>query len=217
MRWLANIFGVSKSKRLVVLKQIQEKFSVFQSLLDRHNHVLKLISRLEEKQQNREISGIHSVWDDVVQIQEGVRETIDRMIELGGDSYLQLRVRLASIMEEIEGLVPPSRPVVKDDFIFPFNSLDRGRAASVGTKNANLGEIRSIIGLPVPDGFAISAWAYLHFIETNQLQDRIRALLANVRIRRYEDLETVSDDIREMVNFRSVPEDLRTAQEICRP
>lgn len=210
MTWLRTILGRSKAQRLAVLEQVQAKFAVFQALLDRHNQVLKIVSRVEEKHQRRDMSSLQTLWDDLVQIEEGVQDIIERMIELGGQSYTPLRARFASILHDIESHLPAIEPVVKDDFVIPFSQLDRCRAASVGSKNAHLGEMKSI-GVPVPDGFAISAWAYVHFVETNRMHDRIAKLLENIRIRRYEDLEIISEDIREMVHLRSVPEDLAAA------
>ncbi|GAB4348788.1 MAG: PEP/pyruvate-binding domain-containing protein [Candidatus Abyssubacteria bacterium] len=210
MRLLDNIFKKSKEARLAKVRRIQEKFSIFQALLERHNEALKLISRLEEKQQGGQLNGVYSLWDDFVQIQEGVREVVERMIDLGGEPYIPLRSRLQQIVKEVENCLPDIGSVTKDDYIVPFGRLSRDRALSVGPKAANLGEMKSL-GLPVPDGFAISAWAYQHFIDANNLQERVNKLLAQVRIRRYEDLKIVSEDIREMVNFRSVPEDLANA------
>ena len=49
MGLLKKIFGKSKAERLAVLGRIQERFSVFKDLLDRHNQSLRMISQLEEK------------------------------------------------------------------------------------------------------------------------------------------------------------------------
>ncbi len=211
MNLFKNIFGKAREKRLSVLRDIQEKFSVFQELLESHNKALRVMSQLEERHQKGRLEGFHSAWEDFVRIQEGVRETIERMIKLGGEKYLPLRDRFVSIMKEIEGLLPGGRPTLKDDYVIPFSDLDKSRTASVGSKAANLGEMKSRLGLPVPDGFAISAWAYEHFIDSNQLHERIKSLLADVRIRQYEDLEVVGADIRELVEFRDVPPDVADA------
>jgi pyruvate,water dikinase len=211
MSLFKKFFGKTKEKRLSILKDVQEKFSLFQEILESHNQALRVMSQLEERHQKGRLEGFHSVWEYFVRIQEGVRVTIERMIKLGGDEYLPLRDRFIAIMKDIEGLLPGGRPTLKDDYVIPFSSLDKTRIASVGSKAANLGELKSKLGLPVPDGFAISAWAYEHFIDTNQLHERIKSLLADVRIRGYEDLEVVGDDIRELVEFRSVPADLADA------
>lgn len=197
--------------RLQILKEIQEKFSLFRALLDEHNHVLKNISRLEEKLQNRRQIVIQSLRGEFAEIQDGVGEIIDKMIELGGSKYATLQVQFAMIVRELESQFPKINPPEKDDFIIPFAGLGKERAFSVGAKNANLGEMKSRIGLPVPDGFAISAWAYKYFLDVNLLQDKIARLLSQIRIRRYRDLEIVSEEMQELVTTRSVPEDLANA------
>jgi pyruvate,water dikinase len=206
-----KIFGKARAKRAAILRNLQEKFSVFQELLENHNKALRVISQLEERHQKGRLEGFHAVWEDFVRIQEQVRETIERMIQLGGRQYDPLRDGFATIVRQIEGLLPGGRPAPEDDYVIPFSSLDRTRTFSVGSKAANLGEIKSKLGLPVPDGFAISAWAYEHFLKVNQLHERIKSLLTDVRIRRYEDLEIVGGDIRELVEFRDVPQDLAEA------
>jgi len=46
--------------------------------------------------------------------------------------------------------------------------------SSVGGKNANLGEIKNRLNLPVPEGFCISAYAFKRFIDYNELRDKIK-------------------------------------------
>jgi pyruvate,water dikinase len=212
MGWLGNFFGGgSKAKREATLKEVREKFSLFRGLLDRHNQILKRISALEEKHQNHQLAGISDLWDEFILIREGVSDLVARMIELGGEDYLPLRGRLEAVSKQVENLLPEIKPAPQDEFIIPFSGLGKERAASVGDKSANLGEMKSRLGLPVPDGFAISAWAYRHFIDVHNLQQRISRLLKDVRIRKYEDLEVVSEEIQELVNLRPVPEDLAEA------
>ncbi|MBI4719652.1 MAG: hypothetical protein HY770_00115 [Chitinivibrionia bacterium] len=184
---------------------------MFRNLLNSHNNSLKLISQLEEKTQDGQVGSPFSLWGDFVKIRESVNETVEYMIELGGDAYIPLRSRLSSISEEVEKLLPIGRPIVEDDYTIQFQGLSMERAFSVGTKSANLGELKSGLDLPVPDGFAISAWAYQRFLDANQLKEKINGLLKDVRIRHYHDLEIMSEDIREAVTRRPVPDDLSRA------
>ncbi len=64
----------------------------------------------------------------------------------------------------------------------------------VGAKMANLGEIRNRIGLRVPDGFAITAAAAKHFMESSHVQDEINRRLKTLDIDDLEALYTVSSD-----------------------
>ena len=212
MGWISRVLGGSAGRRRQELLQVvQRRFSVFRNLLNSHNSSLKLISHLEEKHQDGQISSPFYLWSDFVKIQDAVKETVERMIELGGEKYTPLRNRVSSISKEVERLLPIGRPISKDDYTIQFHSLSRERAFSVGTKNANLGELKSGLGLPVPEGFAISAWAYQRFLDANQLNEKIIRLLKGVQIRQYHDLETMSEEIQEAVTRKPVPDDLAHA------
>jgi len=211
MNWLKRFLTRAQTERQAALQHAREQFSQFRKLLDYHYQVLGRLSSLEANHQKGLLNDIDAVWDDFVLLQQQVSELIDGMVKLGGARYDPLRTQLGVIVQGVEQFLPAYRAVQPDDFTVSLTEVGKDRAHSVGTKNANLGEMKSRLGLPVPDGFAISAWAYRHFVETNRLQERIDRLLANVQISQYSDLVLISEDIREMVNFRSVPEDLADA------
>ena len=63
----------------------------------------------------------------------------------------------------------------------PFKNIGKADGAEVGGKNASLGEMYNQLakkGIRIPDGFATIADAYWHFIDENQLRDRLKDLLA---------------------------------------
>jgi pyruvate,water dikinase len=133
------------------------------------------------------------------------------MIALGGTQYEGLRERYAAIHAEIGELSSEKHPIRRDNYTIPFEALSRELAYSVGSKNAQLGELKSRLGLPVPDGFAISAWAYKRFVSANDLQARITEYIKSVDIKSYEDLARVSGAIQAMVAGGLVPADLAEA------
>jgi len=59
--------------------------------------------------------------------------------------------------------------------VIDFEALNAGMSEVVGEKNANLGEVKNRVGLPVPSGFAISTHAYKVFLDHNHLAARIMA------------------------------------------
>ncbi|HXX69350.1 MAG TPA: phosphoenolpyruvate synthase [Polyangiaceae bacterium] len=82
---------------------------------------------------------------------------------------------------------------------------------AVGGKNASLGELlRSLspVGVRVPDGFAVTANGYRHFVEANGLNDFIAETLRGIRPGDVDDLVLRSDRIREMMIRAPVPADL---------
>lgn len=81
----------------------------------------------------------------------------------------------------------------------------------VGGKGANLGEMYNL-GIPVPNGYCVTAEAYFRFIESNKLKPRIKAILDATDVDDSEQLAQASASIRKLVRTSPVPEDM--AQEI---
>jgi pyruvate,water dikinase len=211
MRWPPWSSARAKPRDEGLLRSVQQRFASFLSLLDANNRVLKLLSELEEKAHGEQLYDLSFIRRTVSEIREGVGEIIDVMISLGGSDYEPLRERFARIDTEVEIALTGAHPVVPGDYTIRFGELTREQAARVGNKNAQLGELRSKLGLRVPDGFAISAWAYRHFIGANDLQGRIDDALAAVDVKRYAELVRVSETIQEMIVSSKVPDDLAVA------
>lgn len=210
MGLLKKILGRSEARRQEMLQMVQKEFVIFRDLLDLHNSALKLISHLEEKYHEGRLGSL-SLWDEFLKIRVTINEAVEHMIELGGPKYIPLRTRLIAIYDDVEKSLPVGRPISKDDFTIPFAALAKERSSSVGTKNANLGELKSTLNLPVPDGFAISAWAYQYFLDCNRLNDWINNALKGIQIRSYQDLERVSEGIRKAVIEKPIPDELAEA------
>ncbi|RLC07749.1 MAG: phosphoenolpyruvate synthase, partial [Deltaproteobacteria bacterium] len=109
----------------------------------------------------------------------------------------------------------------KKDLVLWFKDVRREDVPLVGGKCANLGELFGRVGVPVPNGFAISAYAYRLFLEKTGAQEKIQALCANVNMADIESLETASRKVRTYIEDLSMPEDIQKAilkayRELCR-
>lgn len=97
------------------------------------------------------------------------------------------------------------------DLAIWFKDLGKGDIPRVGGKCANLGELYGKIGVPVPNGFAVSADAYRIFLEKNLAPEKIEALLANIDMNDLETLEGASRQIRAYIEGLSMPEEIEDA------
>jgi len=208
MKWLRRIFGASQASADDALRGIQEKFAHFVALLERNNLGLKAISDMEEKAQGEYLFDYPYIQTTLNQIREAVQGVIEHMIAMGGESYEPLRERYAEIDAQIDQLLPGNKPIQEDQLTIRFRRLGREKVGSVGGKNAQLGEMRGKLKLPVPPGFATTAWAYKHFIDSGDLQARITRRLRSLDIKSHDELERVSREIQQMVLSSPVPEDL---------
>lgn len=209
MKWFRNIFR--RPPQDPGLQVLRDRFTHFLALLEKNNQVLKILADMEEKAQGQHLFDMNYIRASVAEVRSGVAEIIEKMIALGGAPYAPLRDKFAAIDAEVEELVQGKRPIQKDAYTIPLDHLGRERAHSVGSKSAQLGELKGKLGLPVPEGFAITAWAYKHFVDANDLQARITQRIDALDIKRHEDLVRVSDEIQAMVTAAAVPADLADA------
>lgn len=97
-----------------------------------------------------------------------------------------------------------------------FEDIEGGDVASVGGKNASLGEmVRNLgrVGIKVPPGFATTADGYRHFVTVNDLEHLIASQLASLRKGAASVAQTGSA-IRSAIERSEWPDDLADA--ICR-
>jgi len=98
-------------------------------------------------------------------------------------------------------------------FIRFFSEITIADIPIVGGKNASLGEmVQSLTpdGIRVPDGFAITADAYRHFIRANQLEDFIRDAVTGLDTTNIHDLASRGRSIREAILQSPLPKDLES-------
>ncbi len=211
MSWIGNIFRQKRGSSDKLLSEIQEKFSIFLDILDTNNHILKTISDMEEKSQGEYLFDINYIHTSVKSVHTSIDELIDKLIFIGGEEYLPLKGSFSAIDADINTILSGNKFIVKDDFTIPIERLNKERAYSVGSKIAQLGEISSKLGLTVPGGFSITAWAYKHFVDENDLQEQISKSIHKLDIKNYDDLIRTSDHIQTMIKTSHVPDDLTTA------
>lgn len=93
----------------------------------------------------------------------------------------------------------------KNGLVLWFKDLRKEDIPRVGGKCANLGELFGKIGMPVPNGFAITAEAYRLFLKKSRATEKISALLADVDMNDLEALEKASRQIRLHIEGLSMP------------
>ena len=99
------------------------------------------------------------------------------------------------------------------DLTVPLEHLTGKSVGIAGGKIAHLGEIKSRLRMPAPDGFVISAYAFIKFMDHNRLLEKISEKLSALKVEDLEELNRVSREINEMIIQSDVPPDLQEAVE----
>jgi len=92
-------------------------------------------------------------------------------------------------------------------FVYWFSEISKEDIAKFGGKGANLGEMYNL-GIPVPPGFVISSEAYFHFIEVNNLKEKIREFLSETNKNRPESFTEASEKIKKLLVSSPVPKEI---------
>lgn len=98
-------------------------------------------------------------------------------------------------------------------YIRRLDSVGLDDIALVGGKNASLGEMigsLKVLGVKVPEGFAVTADGYRAFIEHNSFEPKIRQFFADVDLSNIEALNGCGEAIRRLMLTGEMPESLTT-------
>lgn len=217
MSSMLNLFrkklrGSSGSKE-VLTEVFRTKYEHFKSLLDSNSEMSKIISELEEKLQGHEVFGMSYVRS---QAARAVFHTL-RMIRSFDALSNHKFPALITAFEEINSLIKDEllarkeRSATGSELVLPYSRVNKELVDTVGGKNANLGEIHNRVGLPVPDGFAVSTTAYELFLRENDLLDEIAMKKMTLDPNDPESVNSVSEDIQRLIISASVPASLQEA------
>ncbi|MFC2136231.1 PEP/pyruvate-binding domain-containing protein, partial [Bacteroidota bacterium] len=102
----------------------------------------------------------------------------------------------------------------KTEFILWFDQLGIEDVPLVGGKNASLGEMyRNLTskGVSVPNGFAVTAYAYHYILEKAGLKDDIKRALEGLNTHDMNNLQERGHKVREIIKGAEFPLELRHA------
>jgi pyruvate,water dikinase len=148
-------------------------FGVFQKILEYNNQVLDLMAEMGTKLGGAYIFDQQYIRSTCHHIADLVYKLIYNLNALAPKKYLKLYDALGAINSDIEEELA-GRPVIPQaEYTMPYSLITDDFTDVVGAKNANLAEIKNLLGLKAPEGFAITIQAFKAFTEYNRLQAKM--------------------------------------------
>jgi len=95
-----------------------------------------------------------------------------------------------------------------------FDEIDSSDVPLVGGKNASLGEMYKNLrdkGINVPNGFAITAYAYRYFLKYAGIEDEIKKILKDLDTHDIKNLMRKGREVRDLIIHSELPPDLTQA------
>jgi pyruvate,water dikinase len=102
------------------------------------------------------------------------------------------------------------------ELILWFKEVNNDDVGTVGGKNASLGEMYQQLtkkGVNIPNGFAITSFAYFAFLDQTHIRDAIKVQLTNLDKDKNSELEERGSKIRNIIMAAQFPPDLIKAVE----
>jgi pyruvate,water dikinase len=187
------------------------KYGSFKELLLANNRALEIIADLENTiYQDKPFTYMHAVSQTESLVME-VNSIARNLNELSGQRYAELPEVAQAIAGKIFAELLHKRHFEDTSFVLPIERLSLENAGEVGGKAANLGEVFNRAHLPVPPGFAITAYGYQLFLDYNELTDLIQKKLKNLDINHTEVLMSVSQEIQNRILDADLPTDLESS------
>ena len=119
---------------------------------------------------------------------------------------------LRAITTRIEGELEQRTSGDITQFTLPLSEVDASMAYSVGGKSANLGELRNMLDMPVPRGFAITIRACAYFLlRTSGLFKTLMDLLRAIDPEKPASIAAASRQVEELILAAPVTDDVGAA------
>jgi len=184
------------------------RYYAFKRLLTANRKVLETMADIELKLAGDQVFGMPFIRRSCTDISVNVLKMIEHLDRLSNGKYAQLNTRFTDIREKIEKVLAGSSNTCRDCFTLDIRNVNTAMTAEVGSKMANLAEIKNSISLNVPEGFIITAAAYEAFIRANDLQAEIDRRCQAADVEKLEQLNTLGSELQQLIVNGRVPEAL---------
>jgi pyruvate, water dikinase len=189
----------------------EARYHSFKELLAANTHLLNIMADIELKLQGRRVFGMTYVRSQASQALFYAMRMVLCLNFIAAKKYLHLMTVLEAIQREIQSLLDHPKPVGRTEFVLPLTQVSKKMLDWVGGKNANLGEVCSVLKIPVPPGFAITTTAFESFMTHNGLSDAIHRCLDQADPGRPQSMAEASAAIERLIMEAQLPPDLEWA------
>ena len=189
----------------------QNRYHNFKLLLGANNKALEIMTEIEEMLRGYKPFGMTFIRSRATRVSASVFQMIQYLNELSSGRYEKLYPKFREIEEAIRRLIEPKIILTDAPLVIPLDSVSRDTADLVGSKMANLGELKHVLGLNVPDGFVITAESYRKLLIETDLFSEINRLIQKTVTEDISDFFALSSAIQQLIVNASVPEEIEEA------
>jgi pyruvate,water dikinase len=164
---LIGLYSYRRVDQEAQLARFRSNHVEFRALLTANNDFLTIAAELEESRLSDSLP--HPAWvkKQVLRAAVDVHRMVRCLNAISENRYPELAERYRSISDELAKRLEGISDLAPSSWVLDLSEIRARDAWLVGGKMANLGEIRNVVGLPTPPGFAVTAEAYQTMIRTH--------------------------------------------------
>ena len=190
---------------------VRQKYESFKSLLNHDKTAHEHMAELEEiyyRQVAVDWCAIQKRYD---QFSKAVAAIADNLAGVYPTRYRDLKSVFRRFDSYVRFMLSPDRSMSTPPYATPLSAIAADEEKLFGAKAVNLSTIRTKLGIPVPNGFAISANAFNHLIDFNRLREMIDDKLAGVDIRSPDSVERTCAKLSDLILTAKIPAEVEDA------
>jgi pyruvate,water dikinase len=187
---------------------LQVRYKSFLDLLTENEHSLDLMTELENKYYNQQLISIPYLKSMIKNLSRRIRNILFDLQAVSGNDYKELFWVFEDISKKIREITTGSKDPIYTPVIIPMNKITTKFIDKVGSKMANLGELKNRCNMRIPDGFGLTVCAYTHFSEFNNLPEKIFDILHRTDVNKSHDLLAAEAEIKTLIKNAQVPSEI---------
>ncbi|MDR0339579.1 MAG: phosphoenolpyruvate synthase, partial [Desulfovibrio sp.] len=194
-------------------KIFRKRYARFRKLLDANAALAELMADMESKLGGKSLFGMLYVRHSVRKAVDLTTRMAANLEAMSGGRHKGLERAVGRIAAELARALGEKESCGEScqNLTLSLAEINLSMVDWVGGKCANLGEMRSMAGIPVPRGFAVTVTAFQRFMAHQGLGGRVEERLATVRAEKREELSEILDGIRGLIENAPLPEYLLLA------
>lgn len=187
--------------------ELLERYQQYKRLLAANSAILTTVTDLQLKMSEGFLFDMHYVRSACERLGEEVKAVVSALIKMSGGRYTALEAARAQVAQLVAGEL--ATPQIKPGpLALPLAEVRE--ELFFGGKAEKVGELTRM-GLPVPPGFALSAYAQKLFFEQSGLVDFVREQVRRSHIRDLESMREAGEAIRQRIMSLPLPQELSQA------
>ena len=191
--------------------EFKERYHSFKLLLNANNRALEIMADMERVLGSGRPFGMAFVRASCTAVSVNVFNMIKHIGNLSKGRYGELDKRFNEIRQKMDELLSQKKSMKDKRLVIPIDAVSMEMRDVVGSKMANLGEIKNRLQIKIPEGFVITAAACERVIQDNDLQMEIDRLFQSDEGDNVERRYALSSKIQQLIIRSRIPDDVAEA------